>query len=54
MGLMGSGSEDDDGWEQLKRRGLLRGEKWVQFFSQRDQDDAENFEKFEVTGSDWV
>jgi hypothetical protein len=38
----------------ILRRGPLRGEKWVQFFSQRDQDEAENFEKFEVTGSDWV
>lgn len=38
----------------MLRRKLLRGEKWVKFFSQSDQDEADELKDFEVATCDVV
>ncbi len=38
----------------ILRRRLLRGEKWVKFFSQSDQDEADELKDFEVATCDVV
>lgn len=38
----------------MLRRKLLRGEKRIKFFSQRDQDDADKLKEFEVASGNGV